>query len=195
MRSFLRLRTGSERPPVTDTLFYRLSMIAAVLGAVLYVADKAQWHSAPEAALTPVAAPTVVAPTASAPVEEDSVPIYPTNNGASAMIDVVLGVQPLRMLLDTGATTCLISEALAARIVRDGYGVRQEAGRFKMADGTIRTLPTLLIREVQIGRHTIRSVPAGVSSTGEMILAFPVVNAIAPFTIDTRASALIFHLR
>ena len=96
---------------MTDTLFYRLSMIAAVLGAVLYVANKAQWHSAPEAALTPVAAPTVVAPTASAPVE-DSVPIYPTNNGASAMIDVVLGVQPLRMLLDTGATTCLISEAI-----------------------------------------------------------------------------------
>jgi len=193
VRSVLRQSTGSERPPVTDTLFYRLSIIAAVLGAVLYAANKAQWHSAPEAASTPVAAPTVVAPAASAPVE-DSVPIYPTNNGASAMIDVVLGVQPLRMLLDTGATTCLISEAIAARIVRDGYGVRQEPGRFKMADGKIRTLPTLLIKEVQIGRHTIRNVPAGVSSTGEMILAFPVVNAIAPFTIDTRASVLIFHL-
>ena len=188
VRSFLRQRTGSERLPVTDTLFYRLSLISAVLGAVLYVVDKAQWLSAPEAALTPVAAPTV----ASAPVE-DSVPIYPTNNGTSAMIDVVLGVQPLRMLLDTGATTCLISEAIAARIVRDGYGVRQEAGRFKMADGTIRTLPTLLIREVQIGRHTILNVPAGVSSTGDVILAFPVVNAIAPFTIDTRARSLIFQ--
>ena len=194
VRSVLRQRTGSERPPVTDTLLYRLSMIAAVLGVVLYVANKAQLHSTLEAALTPVAAPTVAAPTiASAPVE-DSVPIYPTNNGTSAMIDVVLGIQPLRMLLDTGATTCLISEAIAARIVRDGYGVRQEAGRFKMADGTIRTLPTLLIREVRIGRHTIRSVPAGVSSTGEMLLAFPVVNAIAPFTIDTRARVLIFQL-
>jgi len=193
VRSVLRQRTGSERSPVTDTIFYRLSMIAAVLGAVFYVANKAQWYSVLEAAITPVAAPTVAAPTASAPVA-DSVPIYPTNNGTSAMIDVVLGIQPLRMLLDTGATTCLISEAIAARIVRDGYGVRQEAGRFKMAHGTIRTLPTLLIREVRIGRHTIRSVPAGVSSTGEMLLAFPVVNAIAPFTIDTRARVLIFQL-
>lgn len=193
VRSVLRQRTGSERSPVTDTIFYRLSMIAAVLGAVFYVANKAQWYSVLEAAITPVAAPTVAAPTASAPVA-DSVPIYPTNNGTSAMIDVVLGIQPLRMLLDTGATTCLISEAIAARIVRDGYGVRQEAGRFKMADGTIRTLPTLLIREVRIGRHTIRSVPAGVSSTGEMLLAFPVVNAIAPFTIDTREGVLIFQL-
>jgi predicted aspartyl protease len=188
VRSVLRQRTGSERSPVTDTFFYRLSMIAAVLGAVFYVANKAQWYSVLEAAITPVAAPTASAPVA------DSVPIYPTNNGTSAMIDVVLGIQPLRMLLDTGATTCLISEAIAARIVRDGYGVRQEAGRFKMADGTIRTLPTLLIREVRIGRHTIRSVPAGVSSTGEMLLAFPVVNAIAPFTIDTRARVLIFQL-
>jgi predicted aspartyl protease len=197
VRSVLRLRTGSERSPVTDAFFYRLSMIAAVLGAVLYVADKAQWHSRLEAALTPVHAPTVAAPTIaattkSAPVA-DSVPIYPTNNGSSAMIDVVLGVQPLRMLLDTGATTCLVSEAIAARIVRDGYGVRQEAVRFKMADGTIRILPTLLIREVQIGRHTVRNVWAGISSTGEMLLAFPVVNAIAPFTIDTRARLLIFH--
>ena len=193
VRSVLRQRTGSERSPVTDTIFYRLSMIAAVLGAVFYVANKAQWYSVLEAAITPVAAPTVAAPTASAPVA-DSVPIYPTNNGTSAMIDVLLGVQPLRMLLDTGATTCLISGAIAARIVRDGYGVWQGTGRFKMADGTIRTLPTLLIREVRIGRHTIRSVPAGVSSTGEMLLAFPVVNAIAPFTIDTRARVLIFQL-
>ena len=197
VRGFLRQRTGSERPPGTDTLLYRLALISAVLGAVLYVVDKvdkAPLHSALEDALTHVAAPPSVAATAAPAPVEDSVPIYPTNNGRSAMIDVVLGVHPLRMLLDTGATTCLISEAIAARIVRDGYGVRQEPGRFKMADGTIRTLPTLLIKEVQIGRHTIRNVPAGVSSTGDVILAFPVVNAIAPFTIDTRAGVLIFQL-
>ena len=45
VRSVLRQRTGSERSPVTDTIFYRLSMIAAVLGAVFYVANKAQWYS------------------------------------------------------------------------------------------------------------------------------------------------------
>jgi predicted aspartyl protease len=202
VRGVLRQRSGSERPPVTDTLLYRLSIIAAVLGGVLYVANKAQWHSVLEAALTPAAAPTVVAPTVVAPTvaapawwapEADSVPIYPINNGTSAMIDVVLGGQPLRMLFDTGAAMCLISEAIAARIVRDGYGVRQGAGRFKMADGTIRSLPILLISEIRIGRHIIRSVPAGVSSMGEMLLAFPVVNAIAPFTIDTRARVLIFQ--
>jgi predicted aspartyl protease len=185
--SVLGQRTGSERPFRVSTLTYRLSMIAAVLGTVNYVAYEAKWYAAIEAALMPIAVPIASAPGA------DSVPIYPTNHGTSAMIDVQLGVQPLRMLLDTGATTCLISEAIAARIVRDGYGVWQGTDRFKMADGTIRTLPTLLIREVRIGRHTVRTVRAGVSSTGEMLLAFPVVNAIAPFTIDTRTKVLIFH--
>src|SRR5260370_9223709 len=156
VRSVLRLRTGRERSPVTDAFFYRVAIMVAVLGAMVYVADKAQWHSRLEDALTPLAAPTIAATTESTPVA-DSVPIYPTNNGTSAMIDVVLGVQPLRMLLDTGATTCLASEAIAARIVRDGYGVRQEAVRFKMAVGTIRTLPPLPITEVQIGRHTARN--------------------------------------
>jgi hypothetical protein len=105
VRSVLRQRTGSERPPVTDTFFYRLSMISVVLAAVLYVANKSQLHSVLEAALTPVAAPIVVAPIVAAPSAPvtDSVPIYPTNNGTSAMLDVVLGGQPLRMLLDTGA--------------------------------------------------------------------------------------------
>src|SRR5260370_28450979 len=172
VRSVLRLRTGSERSLVTDAFFYRLSMIAAVLGAMLYVADKAQWHSRLEAALTPVAAPTIAATTESAPVA-DSVPIYPTNNGTSAMIDVALGVQPLRMLLDTGATTCLVSEAIAARIVRDGYGVRQETIRFTMADGTIRTLPSLLISEVQIVRLPSGTAGPAVQPTGALYQPCP----------------------
>jgi len=40
-----------------------------------------------------------------------------------------------------------------------------------MADGTIRILPILLIKELRIGQHCIRNVPAGVSPTGEMLLA------------------------
>jgi hypothetical protein len=185
--SVLGQRTGSERPFQVSAFTYRLSWIAAVLCAVNYVAYEAKWYAAIEALVAPVAVPTEPSPVA------DSVPIYPTNYGTKVMIDVQLGVQPLRMLLDTGATTCLISDDIAAKIVRDGFGVWQGDGRFRMADDRIRTLPVLLIKEARIGRHTVRTVRAGVSSTGEMLLAFPVVNAIAPFTIDTRAKALIFH--
>src|SRR4051812_9450642 len=158
VRSVLRQRTGSERLAVTDTLFSRLSIVAAVIGGVLYVTNKAELSRVlDQAALTRVAAPpapavaaasaaaaprvaaprvvaaptvagrTVPAPTASA-AAADSVPIFPTNNGTSAMIDVVLGGQPLRMMLDTGATICLISEAIAGKIIRGGHGVRQELG-------------------------------------------------------------------
>ena len=41
VRSVLRQRTGSDRLPVTDSFFSRASMIAAVIGAVLYVTSKA----------------------------------------------------------------------------------------------------------------------------------------------------------
>jgi len=36
-------------------------------------------------------------------------------------------------------------------------------------------------------------VASGVSDSGGILLAFPVVNKIAPFTIDTRSRELIFH--
>ena len=84
-----------------------------------------------------------------------------------------------------------MSAGIAARIVRDGYGTMEPASRFKMADGTIRMMTTVLISEVRIGRHIVRNVRAGVSETDQMILAFPVVNDIAPFTIDTRAGELV----
>ena len=53
-------------------------------------------------------------------------------------------------------------------------------------------MPVILIYEVRIGRHLIRNVRAGVSAD-QILLAFPVVNGIAPFTIDTRAGELVFH--
>ena len=55
-------------------------------------------------------------------------------------------------------------------------------------------LHMVLIRELRIGRHVVRNVRSGVSETGGIILAFPVVNGIAPFTIDTRVGELIFHI-
>ena len=52
--SVLGQRTGSERPFRVSAFVYRLSMIAAVLCAVLYVAYEAKWYSAIEARVTPI---------------------------------------------------------------------------------------------------------------------------------------------
>ena len=54
LRSVLGQRTGSERPFRVSAFTYRLSMIAAVLCAVHYVAYEAKWYSALEAAVTPI---------------------------------------------------------------------------------------------------------------------------------------------
>ena len=60
-----------------------------------------------------------------------------------------------------------------------------------MADGSSHTVQVLLIYEVKIGRHIVRNVRAGISDY--MLLAFPILNGIAPFTIDTRTKELVFH--
>ena len=52
--SVLGQRTGSERPFRVSAFTYRLSMIAAVLCAVQWVAYKAKWHAAIEARVTPI---------------------------------------------------------------------------------------------------------------------------------------------
>jgi hypothetical protein len=54
LRSVLGRRTGSERPFLVSAFAYRLSMIAAVLCAVHYVAYEAKWYSALEARVTPI---------------------------------------------------------------------------------------------------------------------------------------------
>ena len=52
--SVLGQRSGNERPFPVSANVYRLSMIAAVLCAVIYVANKAKWYSAIEARVTPI---------------------------------------------------------------------------------------------------------------------------------------------
>lgn len=137
--------------------------------------------------------PPALTPKKVARLYTSRVKIYAANQGSSAMIDVLMGGQPVRMLLDTGATTCLINFDLAKKIVRDGQGEWDGTSKFKMADGTFVLAPMVMIKELRIGEHTVRNVKAGVSDADVMILSFPVVNNIAPFTIDTRVGELIWH--
>jgi len=141
----------------------------------------------------PAPSPQAPAPQESLSSGKSSVPIYTDRGGSVVMVDVLLGGQPLRMVLDTGATTCLVTEAIAARIVSSGQGSWGELVRVELADGSKVTQRSLIIHELRIGSHVVRNVRASVSSSQEMLLAFPVVNSIAPFTIDTRTRELVFH--
>jgi hypothetical protein len=162
--------------------------------------------SAPPAAPTyvqPAPAPAPGAPAPGAPAEpsvatlptstQSSVPILVGNDGRVVMVDVLMGGQPIRMLLDTGAEVCSVTEVVANRLVADGQGSWDTDFVTVLADGSRRTTRAVIIREMRIGSHIVRNIKAGVTSSNEMLLSFPVLNSIAPFTIDTRARELIFH--
>jgi len=124
---------------------------------------------------------------------EDSIPIYPGHEGNAAMVDVIVGGQPVRMLLDTGATMMQISTDLANRIVQQHQGSWGKAVKMSLADGSVVNQPTINIEEVRIGSHIIHNIPSAYTDGGDMIMAFPVVDSIAPFKIDTRNRKLVFE--
>jgi hypothetical protein len=140
-------------------------------------------------------APTVVydKPVQTIPVHpgKDSVPLYPVADGRGASVDVLVGGNPVRMLLDTGATMMMVTPDLAAKIVMDKQGSYGRTGMFKMADGRQVQFQTVCIEDVRIGSHALHNQCAGISA-GDMIMAFPVVNSIAPFKVDTRNRELVF---
>jgi clan AA aspartic protease (TIGR02281 family) len=141
----------------------------------------------------PAPEPKVTTPNTPITTGKDSVPIYVSQGGTRVHVDVLLGGQVIRMLLDTGATDLKITDAVASRIVRDNQGTWQQPTKVSLADGSVHTVQVLRVREFRIGGHVVRDVDAFVGDGESMLLAFPVVNSIAPFTIDTRAGELVFH--
>jgi predicted aspartyl protease len=95
------------------------------------------------------------------------------------------------MLLDTGAMMIQINPALAAKIVMEKQGSYGRWANFTMADGRSVKQQVLNIESVRIGNHTLHNVEASVSE-GTLLMAFPVLNAIGPFKIDTRNRELVF---
>jgi len=111
------------------------------------------------------------------------------------MVDVIVGGVPVRMLLDTGANMTVITEGVAATIIANGQGYMKGKVRAIMASGRTEEFQTMYVKELQIGPHTVRDLTVSVSSGAKMLLPFPVVGGIGPFTIDTQTSELIWRKR
>jgi len=127
------------------------------------------------------------------PPRRNSVPITVYNERA-VLIDVGMGRQVVNMMLDTGASTSAITEDVANALVRDGHARWLGTRKFQMADGSTTEALALVINEVRIGSHVVRDVEASVVPNGtRMLLGFPVVNQIGPFTINTRTRELVFE--
>ena len=143
--------------------------------------------------VTSISQPQATIPAVRAAVNvKDSVPIYSAANGKGFAVDVKLGGAPLRMVADTGATISSIPENFATWLLNNGGAVAQGSITVRLADGSRTQEAMILIREFQIGNHLLHNVPAAVS-TGMTLLAFPVIDGIAPFTVDTRAGELVWH--
>jgi clan AA aspartic protease (TIGR02281 family) len=124
--------------------------------------------------------------------KRSSIPLNVQND--SMMLNVGLGTQTVTMMLDTGATSSVVTEAVANILVRNGHARWTGEEQFSMADGSVRTAQTILISEVRIGSHVVRNMRAAVTSNRtDMLLGFSVLKAIGPFTIDTRTNELIFE--
>jgi len=62
-----------------------------------------------------------------------------------------------------------------------------------MANGRSELQSVIEINEVRIGTHRLQHVQASVSK-GPLLLGLTTINAIGPFTINSRTSELIFDL-
>jgi Aspartyl protease len=121
-------------------------------------------------------------------VERDSVSLSIQND--RMMLNVGMGDRTVTMILDTGATTSVVTNKVAEYLVSKGQA--RWAGRddYMLADGSVKTVQTIVIFEIRIGKHVVRNATAGV--TDSMLLGFSVLRSIGPFMIDTRNNELVF---
>jgi hypothetical protein len=132
------------------------------------------------------------APAPSAPII-DSVPLYPTEGGRRHKLDVLIGGASVRMLYDTGATVSLINSGIAQKIVGANVGTWGPMTTIQTANDGMMKLPSLTVREIRIGSHTVSNVQFAVGDTEHMIIAGPVLNSIGTVTIDANGGQLVFN--
>jgi clan AA aspartic protease (TIGR02281 family) len=143
--------------------------------------------------LEPTPTPDTPPPTVGPTLGSDSVPIYPGSGGRAALVDLLVGSLPVRMLIDTGATSMTVTQSIASILVQNGEATWLDPTTVSLADGSVTQMRQLTIRNVTIGRHTVNNIVAGVvSDSSDMLLGFPVLNRVGRFTIDTNSRRLIF---
>jgi clan AA aspartic protease (TIGR02281 family) len=154
------------------------------------VPPNAHGEAAPRDETVPFKPPSVQ-PRVPAP-SHDSVPITTFANGEGVLIPVGVGKYTITMMLDTGASSMMLSNDVADALVRDGSAYSIGTRRFRMADGRVVEEPMIVVNEVRIGNHILHNVEASVMPGNDMLLGFSVVNQIGPFTINTRTNELVF---
>ena len=124
-------------------------------------------------------------------VKKEIIPLKVKNN--VMRLNVGLGDQVLTMLLDTGASSTLISSSLALSLIRDDQARFVGDTKFTTASGEVVRAKEIVIKEVRIGNQIVRDVKAAaIPGEIDLLLGVDVLNAIGPYLIDSQNSQLIF---
>jgi predicted aspartyl protease len=124
-------------------------------------------------------------------VRKEIIPLKVKNN--VMRLNVGLGDQVLTMLLDTGASSTLISSSLALSLIRDDQARFVGDTKFTTASGEVVRAKEIVIKEVKIGNQIVRDVKAAaIPGEIDLLLGVDVLNAIGPYLIDSQKSQLIF---
>jgi clan AA aspartic protease (TIGR02281 family) len=120
------------------------------------------------------------------------VPLY-FDGSPAARVDVQVGSQSVRMLVDTGASMMALPASVSERLIAAGEAEYLTETTVTLANGSTIKVPVIKIRRIVIGNHILHDIPAGVSPDGaEALLSFSILNLIGPFKIDTQARLLVF---
>jgi clan AA aspartic protease (TIGR02281 family) len=108
---------------------------------------------------------------------------------------VALGGHPVRMVLDTGASSSVISPTLANNLIQWGHAHWLGKSKSVLADGRVIDVGNISINEVHIGNNVLHDVRALVnqSDEGSMLLGLETLNQIGPFTVDISKGELRFN--
>src|SRR5262249_56720318 len=110
-------------------------------------------------------------------VKKEIIPLKVKNN--VMRLNVGLGDQVLTMLLDTGASSTLISSSLALSLIRDDQARFVGDTKFTMASGEGVRAKEIVINEMKIGNQIVRDFKAAEITGGiELLYDCCVLNAI-----------------
>jgi predicted aspartyl protease len=115
------------------------------------------------------------------------------SNG-SAMIRVRLGSrETVWAVIDSGCATALLVRSVANRLVASGAAYRNGREEIILADGSVRTLDQIVIRELKVGSHIAREVQSSVAEDGtENLLGLNPLNQMGRFSLDIARGQLVF---
>jgi hypothetical protein len=135
----------------------------------------------------PTPAPNYAPPS---PVGRDSVGLAYDRGGVYVMVG--MGSSMERMQLDTGASSSLVPQDVADRLLRLGEAHIVGSGTVTLADGRTVDETVIMIDRVSVGSHVLTNVKAGVTPGGSALLGLDVLSAIGKFQVDMAAGVLIF---